>query len=163
VAAGLPDGMLAMVGPVPPREHVVGRAVRARDADDELRLVTEGTVDLNETVVHSDELPPLDAARGTARIVEVAADRLVVDTSAEGTGLLVLGDAWFPGWYATVDGAAADVHRVNWAFRGVVVPTGRHAVELRYRPRSFVVGAALSLLGLCLAWPAARWSAARRP
>lgn len=162
-AARLPDGMAAMVGPVPHRVHVVGRAVRARDPDDELRLVTAGTVDLNETVVHSDELPPLDpAARGTARVVEVAAGRLVVDVSAEGTGLLVLRDAWFPGWYAAVDGVAAGVHRVDWAFRGVVVPTGRHAVELWYSPPSCWIGAAVSLLALCLAWPVARWCTAGR-
>ena len=62
--------------------------------------------------------------------------------------LLVLGDSFFPGWTATVDGRDAPIHRVDDLFRGVQLPAGAHTVEFRYRPATFKIGAVVSLLTL---------------
>lgn len=70
-------------------------------------------------------------------------DRVEVD--AEGPGLLVLADPWFPGWVATVDGAEAEIYRADFLFRGVALPPGRHSVVFAFRPRSLRIGRALSL------------------
>lgn len=48
--------------------------------------------------------------------------------------LLVSAETHAPGWTATVDGVPEIIHRVNHAYRGVVVPPGEHQVEFRYRP-----------------------------
>ena len=58
----------------------------------------------------------------------------------------MLADSWYPGWKATVDGRDAEVHRVDYLIRGVVVPPGRHRVELRYQPASWRAGWILSLV-----------------
>jgi uncharacterized membrane protein YfhO len=64
---------------------------------------------------------------------------LEVETSHP--GYLVLADAWYPGWTATIDGDAADVLPVDVAFRGVVLPRpGKHRVEFRYFPPGLIVG-----------------------
>ena len=64
-------------------------------------------------------------------------------------GMLVVSDAWAPGWQATVDGRPADVERVDYLFRGVRVAR-RHAtrVEFTYRPLSWRIGWIVSLLAL---------------
>ena len=71
-------------------------------------------------------------------------------------GFVVLVDTWDPGWQATVDGEPATVLRANLALRAVAVPAGEHLVEMRYRPRSVLVGAGFSgvatALLLGLAW-----------
>jgi hypothetical protein len=71
-------------------------------------------------------------------------------------GLVVLTDAFHPGWEARVDGEPAPLLRANLAFRGVPVPAGSHEVELRYRPATFRRAAALSLAllaaGIAVAW-----------
>ena len=36
------------------------------------------------------------------------------------------------GWQLTIDGEPADLLRVNYALRGVVVPTGTHTVEMAF-------------------------------
>ncbi len=54
----------------------------------------------------------------------------------------------YPGWHATVDGEAAELHTVNAAFRGVGVPPGRHTVRLMYPPLEGRAGAGLSVLSL---------------
>jgi uncharacterized membrane protein YfhO len=45
-----------------------------------------------------------------------------------------------------VDGEGADVMRVDYNLRGVVLPAGRHEVSFVYRPKSVLVGLAVSLL-----------------
>jgi Bacterial membrane protein YfhO len=60
-------------------------------------------------------------------------------------GLVVLKDAYFPGWQATVDGEPSDVLRVNGMVRGVVISgPGEHSVVFSYRPASFVRGVLLA-------------------
>ena len=61
-------------------------------------------------------------------------------------GMVILTDAWFPGWTATVDGKRAKIERVYGMVRGVVVEEGDHMIEMRYRPWSVYLGAAMSLL-----------------
>ncbi len=89
--------------------------------------------------------------RGTSRLLALRPDRVRVEAEASEPGLLVLADAYDPGWTATVDGRAAPVLRANVAFRAVPVPAGRHEVEMVYRPRAVVRGLALTLASLLVA------------
>jgi hypothetical protein len=67
------------------------------------------------------------------------------------TGMVILSDAFFPGWRATVDGKPVRIYRAYEALRGVVVPAGAHVISMTYRPVSFYLGLALTVLGLVLA------------
>jgi hypothetical protein len=81
----------------------------------------------------------------------VREDAVTVRTASPAAALLVLADPWYPGWQVTVDGRASNVLRVDHAFRGVVLPPGRHTVEFHYVDQRFRVGvgiAGLTLLGL---------------
>ena len=82
------------------------------------------------------EAGPVTWGRSSARL-RVRADR---------PGLLVVSQAWFPGWTATVDGRAADVVAANGLVTGVPVPAGEHEVVLRYRPPGLTAGALVSAL-----------------
>jgi hypothetical protein len=85
---------------------------------------------------------------GAATIVEYAPERVVVGASMPRGGLLVLTDQYAPGWRVRVDGEPARLVRADYLFRGVPLPPGRHSIELSYRPASFVIGAAGSLVAL---------------
>jgi uncharacterized membrane protein YfhO len=69
-------------------------------------------------------------------------------------GMVILSDAFYPGWRARVDHRPAGVYEINGAMRGVAVPRGKHTVTMRYRPVSVYLGAALTLLGIlgALGW-----------
>ncbi len=77
--------------------------------------------------------------------------------------LLVLRDTYYRGWRAFVDGMEVDIWRTDYLFRGVEVPSGEHTVRFEFRPLSFQIGVAISLLavltvlGLLLAAPLSRW------
>jgi len=78
-------------------------------------------------------------------------------------GLVVLNDAWAPGWSVQVDGRDAKPVRVNDVMRGVAVSAGTHQVEWRYRVPGLRAGALVSLLGLLLCAGVAVAMLRRRP
>jgi uncharacterized membrane protein YfhO len=75
--------------------------------------------------------------------------------------LVVVAEAAFPGWHATIDGKPAPTVTADSAFVGVPVPAGAHRLRLRYRAPGVTLGDWLSILtvlacGVLLVWPRAR-------
>jgi O-antigen/teichoic acid export membrane protein len=86
-----------------------------------------------------------------AEVIAYGNTRVTVQTAASSAGgVLVLGDVFFPGWAATVDGAEAPLLRANGLLRAVVVGPGEHTVEFRYRPLSVRVGGLLTAISLAV-------------
>jgi uncharacterized membrane protein YfhO len=91
----------------------------------------------------------------TVSIERYDEESVVLRTNGARRGVVVLTDAWFPGWLASVDGKQVPLLRANLAFRGVVVPAGEHVVEMHYRPASRRRGmwlASVAAVGLGVAW-----------
>src|SRR5581483_10010507 len=94
-----------------------------------------------------DSSAPLDF-RGRAQVVEHSFNRVAMEAELSAPGYLVLTEAYVPGWTASVDGVPSDVLRANTAFRAVRVPSGKHEIELNYRPMSVTLGCAFTFTGL---------------
>ncbi|HXY42069.1 MAG TPA: hypothetical protein VEQ10_20505, partial [Vicinamibacteria bacterium] len=90
-------------------------------------------------------LPP-GSRSSAADVARAVNGRLVV--RAAGPGLLVLAEGWDPGWRARVDGAPAEVRRVNGDRLGLVLGEGTHRVVLTHRARGLYPGAALAAVAL---------------
>jgi hypothetical protein len=144
-----------------PRAFVTYRAASAPPTAELLPLLARESFDpLAESFVEGAGLPAADGApaRGTAAtIVRDDAQVVEIDATLAAPGLVVLADTYYPGWTATVDGAPAPILPTNHLFRGVPAPAGTHRIRFAYRPRSLVLGGALSLLGaIALAVAASR-------
>ncbi len=148
-----------------PRSFLVRRVRVVDDADAAFAAVSAPDFrPLDEAIVET----ALDADLGggpilpgeTARVLRVTPTEVVVAVQASSPALLVVTDTHYPGWRARVGNAAAPLLRVDFAFRGVVVPPGPNEVAFEYAPASVAWGAALSALGFVLA--AALWLRARR-
>lgn len=85
-----------------------------------------------------------------AEVVSYAPERVEVRTSAAKDSLLVLADAWYPGWHATVDGAETAIVPTNVLFRGVAVPEGEHTVIFTWQSEPFTQGLWLAATGIVL-------------
>jgi hypothetical protein len=99
---------------------------------------------------------PASVAAGAVEVVRREVHEVVLRTSASTGGLLVSSEPAYPGWTSAVDGVETTTLRVNGAFRAVAVPAGEHEVRMRFVPRSFHVGLAVSGLALA-AWGIAAW------
>jgi hypothetical protein len=84
----------------------------------------------------------------SARITHFAAEEVALETDCPHPALLVLAEAWYPGWQVTVDGAPGECLPANAWMRAAPVAPGRHRVLFTFRPRALLPGAALSLLAL---------------
>jgi hypothetical protein len=91
--------------------------------------------------------------------------RIRVGVHAPGPGVLVVNEAWFPGWQASVNGRAAPTFRANYLLIGVVVPAGDADVVLEFSPPGYRLQLALFALALLVALTGAlarwRWLDAR--
>lgn len=123
------------------------------------RLRAMSAADLRATAIISGAGAPAPAAgpcrtAGDATIERYEPERVVARTRSDTASVLVLTDAWFPGWSVTVDGKHVAMLRVDHALRGVALAPGEHRVEFRFRPRVLLAGGvvtAASLLFL-VAW-----------
>jgi hypothetical protein len=136
-----------------PRAVVVGAARREDDLEQACRELARDGFDPRRTVVLSGVDPGagLSSASSTPHVVSATANRVELETGADGPGWLVLLDSFSPGWRATVDEQPVAIARADVAFRAVPIAAGSHRVVFRYRPRSVAVGVLASGLSLVLA------------
>ncbi len=111
-----------------------------------------------DVVVRRDELPPgFDASQAGAGTVAVTGEqnsRVTLRARLQRPGVVLLDDAWAPGWSVRVDGRPAKALQTDVVLRGVAVPAGEHEIVWSYRVPGLRAGVALSLLALLatLAW-----------
>jgi len=157
------DARVYELGAALPRALLVDRQVPADRGDAAtLRAVLDPSFDPRREALVFPPLSAVAAGRGSpgrATSFRERPQRVDVGVDARRAALLVMPDVDYPGWKATVDGRDVALHRVDYLLRGVVVPAGRHRVELRYAPASWTAGwliSALTALALAAAFGIAR-------
>jgi hypothetical protein len=93
-------------------------------------------------------------------IVSYSPEQVVIEVDALQPGYLVLTDAYYPGWIATIDGQPAEIELADIMFRAVKIPAGQHRVEMHYQPQSFSIGALISMGAVAIlsgVWFVVRW------
>jgi len=71
-------------------------------------------------------------------------ERVVIQVKSGKPQFLVLSDAYYPGWEATVNNRETKVYRADYALRAVPVGAGESIIEFRYKPDSILIGAGIS-------------------
>ncbi|HEX8599368.1 MAG TPA: YfhO family protein [Chloroflexia bacterium] len=144
-----------------PRAFLVHASRVESDREDISIVLWRQDVDVRHTVVlesgegvESDlpgtAEPRPDNAPGAkfARVSRYTPNAVDIQVKADAPGWLVLTDAFYPGWEATVDGRAAEVLPANYAFRAVRVEAGEQTVSMQFRPGSWVVGRLVSIVAV---------------
>jgi hypothetical protein len=116
--------------------------MRAPDFDPAAAVVlSSGDAAMMEPV----PLPRTPASESSAKITFYGSERVVVEVDSAAEGYLVLTDAFYPGWQATLNGAPAEILRADVMFRAVHIPAGHSEAVFEYRPAwlpgALVVGA----------------------
>ena len=90
-----------------------------------------------ETPPAGQTIPPLPMERGLGGEVEISEYtdiRVALTVTSDAPGYLVLTDAYYPGWTATVNGEVTPIQRADVMFRAVSIPAGTSEVVFAYRP-----------------------------
>lgn len=86
---------------------------------------------------------------GKAEVLEYSSTRARVRAEANQDAVLVLADAYYPGWEARMNNQRVPIFPVYGLLRGIVVPKGVHEIVFGHCPMSFVVGLGVSSAVLC--------------
>ncbi|MCZ6597661.1 MAG: YfhO family protein, partial [Planctomycetota bacterium] len=148
-----PGGLFVYSNPgVLPRAFVARGFVVLEDQDERLAHLGAADMDPSIAVLHRRPEGEVDVdATGFAGTVEVeryAPLEVVLRAEMERPGLVVLADAFHPGWTATVDGGEVEIERVDHALRGIWLGAGESRIEMRYEPASMRMGLALGAFAL---------------
>jgi hypothetical protein len=153
-----------------PRAYVVRHARFRPDETAALAaLIAPGFDGRSEVVLvgapaTDDERALAAASRAPAAPARIAVDdpeRVVVDVGGAPPGVLVLTDAFAPGWEAAVDGVPRRLWQANHLGRGVLLAPGDRRVEFRYRaPGVALAAGAWSGVLAAAAWRRRRTSRA---
>lgn len=117
-----------------PRVYVVERPIISFGKEETIKAlytikdfrheaVVEGDVSILSVPIGSDE---------SVSLTRYESNRLEIVTTLSAPRLLVVANAYHPGWRAAIDGNKTQIYRTNYAFQGVVVPQGSHKVTFSY-------------------------------
>ncbi|MBX7236098.1 MAG: YfhO family protein [Caldilineales bacterium] len=137
-----------------PRAFLVPAAEISPDDATTLARLADPGFDPTQTVLLSEGRPlaptPGAAPPGAVQIVASSPESLHLDVQAAAPAVLVVADAWYPGWEATVDGERVPIARADLLLRGLPLSAGQHVVRLSFRPASLRWGAAITLASALL-------------
>ncbi len=126
---------------------------RARRAANLVEAIEHETLAAARTeVLMKKEMPPASApgepysGPDLARLAADEGERLSIITASAAERWLVLADAYYPGWMASVDGHPAPIRVVYGMLRSVRLGPGRHRVVFEFHPKSFFAGVVISAL-----------------
>jgi hypothetical protein len=141
-----------------PRAWAVHAGRRVNSAEELRAAIADPAFDPWKTVLMLEaDVPPLDSCEpGTPQTNEVKvtrhhSNRITMRAEMRCKGMVILADTFYAGWVATVDGKETPIFETYGALRGIVVDAGQHTIEMRFKPKSVFVGAALTFCGFVLA------------
>jgi hypothetical protein len=101
------------------------------------------------------EGPPGPA--GTVRRLSGSAGSATFEIDAERPAVMVVSQAWLPGWTATLGGKRVPAVRVDGLVQGVPVPAGQYRLVLRYQAPGARTGLAVSAITALVLVAASAW------
>lgn len=138
-----------------PRAYIQGNVKTIENTEEAIDYIFTGFFDpreeivLDKAVTADDRVTPFNS---TAEITRYEDNLVEIKTRSRYPAVLFLGDLYYPGWQATVDGRAVEILRGNGIGRAVELPPGRHTITFSYKPQSVKLGLIITAitLGLCL-------------
>src|SRR5260370_7971390 len=93
--------------------------------------------DLQRTVVLQGAAPQLESCdAGSVEIKWYRPAQVVMRADVACRSMVILGDAWFPGWKAYVDNRPAQIYAAYTVLRGGLLHAATHELSLVFHPSS---------------------------
>jgi hypothetical protein len=139
-----------------PRVFIAKNTLLVKTIDELPRILSSANFDPRTTVIleKNPGKRSFDTNNSSATITRYDSRDVEIKAQMDGEGILVLGDSYYPGWKATVDGKEQEILAANINQRAVILDKGEHVVKFTFQPKSFKIGALITLFStislLCL-------------
>jgi len=128
---------------------LVEQVISCRSADDEIqRLATENLAITALTTESISQREFVLDSLSSISLVAHKANELRYRATVSSTAFAVFSEMHYPhGWQAYVDEVEVPHYRVNYALRGLIIPSGQHDVVFRFEPDVIARGTRIQLAG----------------
>jgi len=135
-----------------PRAFLVFASTNVGNADRAIATLRDGW-NIYDTALAEAQLNLPETSPGRARPVHVKSfnpNELVLDVNCDRTALLVLAEAWYPGWKALDSGKAIDAVVVNSWMRAFPLSPGTKQVRVCFHQNYLLLGGSITIVALVL-------------
>jgi hypothetical protein len=143
-----------------PRYYFADEIVTIRDRRDFSDRLSKPRHSLAAAFIKEPSFVP---ARGIVHGYDETANTAAIDVESSGKAFLVMSVTPHKYWRVTIDGRRVKPIVTNIGYQGIVVPAGRHRVEMRYRNDLIAHGVKISIAAVVLLGAAAVLSRRRTP
>lgn len=130
-----------------PRAYFVDEVVKKENDVQELTQLLDSNFNISHSATSQDFSFAKSTVNAQVTIQSYEDQRIKLKTLQDKKAPMILSNIYYPGWKAFIDGKEAKVHKVNFIFQSILIPSGSHLVEFKYQPESFYYGLYLSMLG----------------
>ncbi|MCS7349952.1 MAG: YfhO family protein [Anaerolineae bacterium] len=95
--------------------------------------------------------------KGHIELLRYESNQLKLKVETNASALLVFSEVFYPGWRARLNGQPTPIYRVNFTFRGVLLPPGSHLLVMDFQPASLILGLATAAIGIGGLFGAMAW------
>ncbi|MBI5715307.1 MAG: YfhO family protein [Chloroflexi bacterium] len=152
--APLGDAKVYQLFEIPRRAWMVREAQIAGDADSVYKLLSASIFDPFKTVIVRQPIPDWNTltepsnVKDNIEIVEDYPGYIKMKIANNFRAMLIFNEAYYPGWWARVNGQTQQMVEANGFIQAVPVPAGDVTVEIYFMPLTLVIGAIFSVLSL---------------
>jgi hypothetical protein len=134
----------------------VGQLLPVSSANEEIEALKDFN-SKSQAVVNTKEYPRLTKLRyetdslAHIDLVDYRPNYLKYESSNENDGFAVFSEMHYPsGWNAYIDGKPEEHYKVDYALRGMKVPSGKHVIEFKFEPQVIETGSQITLAACIL-------------
>ncbi len=130
------------------RAFFVENVKRLNSENEVLKSLSDKNQSLKQTAFSTDLNFTNGDKNARATLTQYTDQNLQISTESSIDSPLVITNIYYPGWKAYVDQKPANIYRVNSIFQSVMIPKGKHTVDLVFFPNSFIKSMYLFIFGI---------------
>ena len=128
------------------------KAIRyVNNADEEMKALDSlhpaDTVVIDKREQSKIPFPPQYDSSTVIQLVKNMNDNITYQFNSPKNQFIVFSEIYYPrGWKALIDGKETEIVKANYVLRGLPVTAGKHTIEFKFEPASFLLGSKISLV-----------------
>lgn len=140
-----------------PRFFYVNNYKKIKNKKDRLLFLSGKVFEPMREVILEEDIPGfiigynrINDNKNYAKLLEYNPDYYKIEAISSQNSILYLSQIFYPGWEAYIDGVKTKIYRANHIFMAIPTTSGNHVVEIKYNPKSFKIGLAISIISLII-------------